>query len=220
MVKPNQKTYFTNICLTCWWYFLSLILTWCWWPDDVVVKLTWARLFITLITWLLWHKWWSVITESRCSHPTSRMSSSSKTAWWEERGFTLGIKYQDTNTSSYITQFLSENSPWRPVLPDQTPLFMNIFSNITVAGLDQRMHKFQVMIICCPWIDHQSYCSIPTLLLNWSSLTQMLKHHSKSPSFSGQFLTWSFSAPISCLVLNGFHSCFLKPKSRAGVSLL
>ena len=37
-------------------------------------------------------------------------------------------------------------------------------------------------------------------------------------SFSAQFLTWSFSAPISCLVLNGFHSCFLKPKSLAGVA--
>ena len=81
------------------------------------------------------------------------------------------------------------------------------------------MHKLQVMIICCPWIDHQSYCSIPTELELWAvPHCEMLElQHSSSlltrvfSPFSGQFLTWSFFAPISCLALNGFHSCFLKP---------
>ena len=79
------------------------------------------------------------------------------------------------------------------------------------------MHKLQVMIICCPWIDHQSYCSIPTeLCCDWlgDGKTQTLLttvFTTVFSPFSGQFLTWSFFAPISCVALNGFHSCFLKP---------
>ena len=81
------------------------------------------------------------------------------------------------------------------------------------------MHKLQDMIIGCPWIDHHGFCSIPTLWWQLEPTDSDVKAlESSLQSFSAQFLTWSFSAPISCLVLNGFHSCFLKPKSLAGVA--
>ena len=44
----------------------------------------------------------------------------------------------------------------------QTSLFMNILYKMRLVQTCS-MHKLQVMTICCPWIDHKGYCSIPTL---------------------------------------------------------
>ena len=94
---------------------------------------------------------------------------------------------------------------------------MNILYNIT--GLDVANAQVTSYDNWLPLDRSPGYCSIPTLWWQLDPTDSDVKAlESSLQSFSAQFLTWSFSAPISCLVLNGFHSCFLKPKSLAGVA--
>ena len=179
--------------------------------------LTWAGLFITLITWLLWHKWWLVITEHRCSHhpsPSALVIIIKDCLVRGERADPLGYQVPREKREERRHKHLQLGNTgfgWEPepssllstIIP---PSVMNILS-----GLDQSNAQLTSYDNCLP-LDRS-----PELLFNshrsvlWDGKTPQVSTRVFSP-FSGQFLTWSFFAPISCLALNGFHSCFLKPE--------